>query len=128
MTHSISRALIWAVYAQGFSVRLLLADLGNSQPWHHFHFPPLISLTLGFSFNIWDVGNLWAWRNPFLLDAVPCFLKDLTSKTVHMEMTHMVVPRVQILQLKYHVDRFKTGYELDRSMFITDGRVLEEQW
>lgn len=40
-------------------------------------------------------------------------------------MTHTVVPRVQTLQLKYHVDRFKTGYELDRSMFIADGGILK---
>lgn len=40
-------------------------------------------------------------------------------------MTHTVVPRVQTLQLKCHVDRFKTGYELDGSMFITDGGLLE---
>lgn len=45
----------------------------------------------------------------------------------HMEMSHTVVPGVQTLELKYHVDRFKTGYELDGSMFITDGRILKEQ-
>lgn len=56
----------------------------------------------------------------------PVSLKT-TSKMTHMEMSHTVVPGVQTLELKYHVDRFKTGYELDGSMFITDGRILKEQ-
>ena len=37
MTHSISAALMWAVYAQNFWVKTLLTDLGNGSLWHHFH-------------------------------------------------------------------------------------------
>lgn len=54
----------------------------------------------------------------------PHFLKDSTSKMRHMEVSHAAVPRVETLQLKCHADRFKTGYELDASMFITDGGML----
>lgn len=40
-------------------------------------------------------------------------------------MTHTVVPRVQTHQLKCRDDSFKTGCEIDRSMFITDADMLK---
>lgn len=55
----------------------------------------------------------------------PRFVKDSTSKMRRMEMTHTVVPRARTLQLKYHADKFKTGYELERPMFIADGGILK---
>lgn len=42
-----------------------------------------------------------------------------------MEVTHTVVPRARTLRLKCYVDSLKTGYELYRSVFITDGGILE---
>lgn len=61
-----------------------------------------------------DVVDVCAWRNPFLLDARPHFLKDSTSKMRSMEMSHAAAPQSSEPQLKYHVDRFKTGYEMEQ--------------
>lgn len=66
--------------------------------------------------HIWDVVDVWAQRNPFLLDAQNCFLKDATSKMRAWKWL-TVFPKVQTLRLKHHVDRFKTGYEQHRSVY-----------
>lgn len=112
-----------------FTLKEFLGRTAPEWPWQQV--TGIISMltpippTLRYGCNIRDVVNVWAWRNPFLLDARSRFLKDSTSKMKRTEMTHTVVPRVQSLQLKCHVDRFKTGYEPCSFVFITEGRTLK---
>lgn len=109
MTHSISAALMWTVYSQHLWVR--------AWPWQRAtlaSFPRLLPFLQPHV-----MGGIFGMLLMSVLEGIPsCWiLSPVSFKTPHqkmrrMEMSHAAVPQSSEPQLKHHVDRFKTGYEI----------------